>query len=280
MEDDKPPVIGVTGPDQGGGAAWLFTWFAVWLAGGHAVRITPKHPRSIEGLCGLIIGGGADVDPQLYGEIEADLLPREKQPDEDRLMFLLELILFPIIWIARKSAGLFASSGQDAARDALEWRLLDQAIQKALPVLGICRGGQLLNVYFGGTLHRDLKEFYIEDPEIRTVLPRKRILIEPESRLWRLLGSRPRRVNALHKHAIDRLGNDLVASAKDRNSIVQGIEHKSAPYLIGVQWHPEFLPQLKEQRELFCGLVREAKRCRTLNQNVEPRAQRALWKAL
>src|SRR5215204_2238944 len=64
---DSAPIIGVTGPDEGGGAAWWFTRFAVWLAGGHAVRITPRHPRKIDGLDGLILGGGADVDPQLYG---------------------------------------------------------------------------------------------------------------------------------------------------------------------------------------------------------------------
>ena len=62
------PIIGVTGPDAGGGAAWWFTRLAVWIAGGRAVRITPKRPRRIDGLDGLVVGGGADVDPGLYGQ--------------------------------------------------------------------------------------------------------------------------------------------------------------------------------------------------------------------
>src|SRR4051812_6638161 len=63
----RRPVIGVTGPDHGGMAAWLFTWLAVATAGGRAVWIRPSHPRGIGGLDGLVVGGGADVDPDLYG---------------------------------------------------------------------------------------------------------------------------------------------------------------------------------------------------------------------
>ena len=62
------PVIGVTGPNQGGSASWLCARLAVWRAGGRAVHITPARPLAAEALDGLIIGGGADVDPGLYGE--------------------------------------------------------------------------------------------------------------------------------------------------------------------------------------------------------------------
>src|SRR6476659_8082249 len=74
----RRPVIGVTGPDHGGAAAWLFTWLAVAMAGGRAVWIRPGHPRGIAGLDGLVVGGGADVDPKLYGQ--SDPLP---VPDKD-----------------------------------------------------------------------------------------------------------------------------------------------------------------------------------------------------
>src|SRR5205823_2372139 len=96
------------------------------------------------------------------------------------------------------------------------------------------------------------------DPEVRTILPRKRILVLPGTRLYRLLGARPRRVNALHQQAIAKLGAGLRVAAKDRNGIVQAIEHATLPFVLGVQWHPEYLPQLSEQRAIFRLLVETA----------------------
>jgi putative glutamine amidotransferase len=259
---DAAPVIGVTGPDEGGAAAWWATRLAVWLAGGHAVRITPRHPRRIDGLDGLIVGGGADVDPTLYGHDPAPITPAAREPDEPPLLHLLEWVIFPLTWLARGLSGLLlrASPRQDAARDALETRLIREAVSRRLPVLGICRGAQLINVVFGGSLHRDLAGFYKEDPETRTILPQKRIVVTAGTRLARLLRDDVRRVNALHRQAIDRLGQGLRVAARDRNGIVQAIEHESLPLVLGVQWHPEYLPQLPEQRALFKELVAQAKR--------------------
>ena len=257
---DRPPIIGVTGPDAGGGAAWWFTRFAVWLAGGHAVRITPRRPHRIDGLDALVIGGGADVDPQLYGQSEAPPVPSKREPDEPRLLYVLEWVVSPLTWLARKLAARLAPhSGRDAARDELEMRLLDEAVGRGLPVLGICRGEQLLNVYFGGSLHRDLAGFYVEDPEVRTILPRKRVTLANGTTLRRVIRDAAPRVNALHKHAINALGKGVRVAARDRNGIVQAIEHEQLPFVVGVQWHPEYLPQLPSQRALFAALVRQAK---------------------
>jgi putative glutamine amidotransferase len=256
----QTPIIGVTGPDAGGAAAWHFTRLAVWLAGGHAVRITPQRPRKIDGLHGLIIGGGADVDPQLYGQEPHDILPKSRPADEPRLVYLITWLLSPLTWLARRLSGKNGSSGRDPARDALEMRLIADAIDRGLPIIGICRGAQLLNVHFRGTLHQSLKGFYVEDPEVRTFLPRKRVVLEPDSKLEQLLGRRPRRVNALHSQAIAELGRGMRVAARDLNHIVQAIEHATLPLVIGVQWHPEYLPQLGEQRALFEALVRHAAR--------------------
>ena len=69
-------------------------------------------------------------------------------------------------------------------------------------------------------------------------------------------------MNALQRQAIDRLGHDLRIAARDRNGIVQAIEHQSRVFVIGVQWHPEYLPQLPEQRAIFTGLIRVAREAR------------------
>jgi putative glutamine amidotransferase len=275
----RRPTIGVTGPDRGGDAAWLFTWLNLALAGARAIRITPhRHANSdvIDELDGLVIGGGADVDPKLYGQELLHIVraPRLDSPRSLRKQ-LLDLLIFPIAWLTRKaSACCVAPHRDDAARDELEMRLIDQAVRRRLPILGICRGEQLLNVYFGGSLHQHLKSLYIEDPEVRTILPRKRIVVEPGSRLSRVLGPQPRRVNALHQQAIERLGDGLIVAARDRNGIIQAIEHESLPFVIGVQWHPEYLPQHKRQRAIFESLVAVARRVRPSSQSASYPAMR------
>ena len=257
------PVVAVTGPDRGGAAAWLFTRVAVFIAGGRAVRITPCCPRSLDGVHGLIIGGGADVDPTLYGADPTPIVEQHKPPDEPWAQYLLELLLFPLTWLLRKLSGKSRAKGPgprgDPARDALEMKLLADAVARGLPVLGICRGQQLLNVYFGGSLHQDLSSFYVEDAATRTILPRKRIVPEPGSKLGRLFGNGTR-VNALHRQGVDTLGRGIRVAARDRNGIVQAVEHEDLPFVAGVQWHPEYLPQLPSQRALFAALVDEARK--------------------
>ncbi|CAN5698477.1 gamma-glutamyl-gamma-aminobutyrate hydrolase family protein [soil metagenome] len=266
----RRPLIGVSGPDRGGDAAWLFSWLNLALAGARAVRITPRrhsNRETIDALDGLIIGGGADVDPKLYGQELLHIVqaPRLNQGARSLRWQLIDLLMLPLTWLVRKAAARCVSPLRaDPARDEMEMRLLDSAVRRRLPVLGICRGEQLINVYFGGSLHQSLKSFYVEEPDVRTILPRKRVIVEAGTRLSRVLGKRPRAVNALHQQAIDTLGASLIVAAKDRNGIIQAIEHESLPFVIGVQWHPEYLPQHKRQRAIFEALVREARRQRAI----------------
>src|SRR5690349_8099344 len=111
------PIIGVTGPDRGGGAAWIFTWLAVILAGGYPVRITPRRPRDITRLDGLIVGGGADVNPKLYGQELLDMLEDNRRGDTPGNR-AVNLIVFPLTWLIRKIAAMFAPkhTGRDPAR--------------------------------------------------------------------------------------------------------------------------------------------------------------------
>jgi len=256
------PVIGVTGPDRGGLAAWWFTRLALWRAGATAVRITPGRPQPLQGLDGLVIGGGADIDPALYGD--ASSLPQSslKQQERNLARWLLSLLLFPLIYLARRILSTMTHPpGGDPDRDRLETALLREALQHGLPVLGICRGAQLLNVVCGGSLHRDLADFYVEAPQLRTIWPEKLICIEAGTRLAAILDCSACRVNSLHSHAVNALAPELRFAAREPNGVVQAIEHRRLPFAIGVQWHPEYLPQRHEQQNLFRALAKQARVC-------------------
>ena len=255
------PRIGVTGPDRGGLSAWLFTAWAVRRAGGQPVRIRPAKPQGLQEVDGLIIGGGADVSPDLYG---AESMPKlESLQDRGLLGWrrLAGIVLFLLLFVIRRLL-VTKTSGLNADRDALEQELIAAAMAAKVPILGICRGMQLLNVVAGGTLHQDIEGFYEEQPAIRSVLPRKRIEIEPESRLAHILVATRLRVNALHSQAIAQLGESMQISACESSGVVQAIEHNGPDFALGVQWHPEYLPQRPEQRALFRALIRAAAEAR------------------
>jgi putative glutamine amidotransferase len=219
------PRVGITGPDRGGTAAWLMTSAAIRRAGGIPARLSPKRGEGRAPLDALVLGGGADIDPALYetdqGNLGTDALP---------------------IRI-------------DTARDAFELAVLARALTRRIPVLGICRGAQLINVHLGGALYMDVAELYVETAHVRSVFPKKRVEIDPSSRLRAVLGTDACYVNALHHQAIRQLGEGLRIVAKDHAGVVQAIELEGAAFCIGVQWHPEFLPQHKRQRALFTALV-------------------------
>jgi putative glutamine amidotransferase len=254
------PRIGVTGPDRGGAAAWLLTAAAIRRAGGHPVRFTPSNRPADARIDGLVLGGGADVDPALYQE-RASALGEVIRASADaaragRTSWRSKLYA-PALYLLRRVSSRRAGT-LDPGRDTLERELLALAVARDLPILGICRGAQLFNVHFGGTLYADLREFYEETPQLRTMLPRKPITIEPSSRLAALLGTTRCRVNAIHRQAIRTVGAGLTVVAREATGVVQAIEQPEHRYRIGVQWHPEYIPQHRSQRGLFEGLVAAA----------------------
>jgi putative glutamine amidotransferase len=86
------------------------------------------------------------------------------------------------------------------------------------------------------------------------------LLVERHTRLFELFGTRRVRINSLHNQSIDRLGTGLRISGRDVDGIVQAVEHPDRAFLLGVQWHPEFLLASREQRSLFTALVQAARR--------------------
>ncbi len=170
---------------------------------------------------GVLFAGGEDVDPELYDEKVR-----------------------------------YDSVRSNRARDEFEMALLDGVLAARLPILGICRGIQMINVKFGGTLYQDLKsdtalEQEHKQPGDRTDPAHSVTLTDPESRLaGAFQGSC--RVNSLHHQAIKRLGHGLKVTAHSEDGLAEAVEAADDyPFLVAVQWHPEEMAAVPEQRALL-----------------------------
>lgn len=218
------PLIGVTGPAGRPAIAWWATRLSLRLAGARAHRLTADNyrRRRDEPLQGIVIGGGDDIDPGLYGGADTGRAPI------------------------------------DPARDRFEIAMIEEALSTRLPILGICRGAQLINVVLGGSLFGDIRPMRRCTSNRRTPLPRKTALATGAGRLPRILQRQRWRINSLHHQAIDRLGRGLRVSARDLDAFVQAVESDDDRLILGVQWHPEYLPYLGYQRRLFRYLVERA----------------------
>ena len=175
------------------------------------------------GVHGLVIGGGDDIASDLY------------------------------------AASAAFDRNADRKRDRFELEAIHHAVAIGLPILGICRGAQLINVAAGGTLYADITEQRRHTSNAVNPLSCKTITVRDGSRL-RTISTRSRaRVNSLHHQAVHRLGKGLMASARDADGFVQAIETRDSVFRIGVQWHPEYLFYRPMQHRLFQALVEAAR---------------------
>lgn len=218
------PVIAITGPERGAFGPRFLVALAVRWYGGKPLQIRPSDKVDAKLFDGVVITGGHDIDPVLYAA-KAEVHPK-----------------------------------YDAARDELEMAVIKKAEAQTLPLLGICRGAQLLNVSRGGSLFQQLTEQRRHTSHRWTVLPLKTLcLADPASGLKRIFQCEKARINSLHNQAIDKLGDNLQVVGRDLDNIVQAVEDPGRDFVLGVQWHPEFLIFLRRQRHLFKAVVAQAR---------------------
>lgn len=235
----KPRILipSATHPDHGPRVFMNLPYVRALEEAGALLLITgrPKDESDLDALIdladGLLLAGGNDVESRLYGKNEC-LHCGETDPE----------------------------------RDQLELALLKRAEKKGIPVFGICRGMQTLNIYAGGTLFRDLTDERPGDiAHDRHDLPSRATIahdveIIEGTHLATLKGAGKTGVNSLHHQGVDQLGQGLIVSAVATDGLTEGIERPELPFWIGVQWHPEELTTVDDSwKKLFTTFVSEAK---------------------
>ena len=152
----------------------------------------------------------------------------------------------------------------EAARDRTELMLARWAFDDDLPVLGICRGQQVLNVALGGSLWQDLRyqgitsvEHSDADGRARNALTH-RVRLDPDSRLAQLIDETDIQVNSLHHQAVKTIAPQLRVTGKSDDGVIEALESSDRRFVIAVQWHPEEIDELGWVRRLFQGFARAA----------------------
>lgn len=236
------PLIGITTgirPDEDGFERVVLghTYVdSVIRAGGIPVMIPANLPASrfadlLQRVDGLIFSGGPDIDPVIF---QGDPHPRVY--------------------------------GIDARRDTLELELARMAAETKKPFLGICRGIQVVNVALGGTLYTDIEAFapggekHDYYPGFPCDYKAHPVSVREDSMLHRIVDASAVRVNSLHHQAIKDVAPVLVATGYSHDNLVEAVELPDHPFGLGVQWHPEWLPEEPQMQAIFRALIQAAGR--------------------
>jgi putative glutamine amidotransferase len=212
---------------------------SVAAAGGLPVLITPTSDVQLlreiyERMDGVLLAGGGDVDPLIYGMTDDGLV-----------------------------------HAVDADRDAAEIAIARWAAAEDKPLLGICRGCQVANVALGGTLYRDIEKEYPGynglDHDQWGKAPRHHlahpVTVEAGTKLAAAIGTQQVQVNTLHHQALRDVAPQLSVSASAIDGLIEGVEIPDARFFVGVQWHPEELAEYNEpMRRLFQTFIESARR--------------------
>ena len=212
---------------------------ALMTAGAVPVLLTPflsddMLSACLDGLDGLLLAGGNDVAPDRYGH--------------DPINELGEV---------------------NPLRDEFECRLIRMAVERKMPILGICRGIQSMNVAMGGTLWQDVPSQFVPAQKQEKLAHSQtradcytshRVIIEPGSMLHRIIGQQEIRVNSFHHQGVREPAPGLAVAAHASDGLIESIEHPGLPFFLGVQWHPErYFDRDETAMALFSALVEAAK---------------------
>ncbi|MCC3451899.1 MAG: gamma-glutamyl-gamma-aminobutyrate hydrolase family protein [Microcoleus sp. PH2017_15_JOR_U_A] len=229
----KHPIVGITTYCRSQAGEYCLNGAyidAVQAAGGIPILLPPNQldPASIfDAVDGLIFSGGGDINPELYGGFV------------DRTVYSV-----------------------NAERDNFELSLAKLALRADIPVLGICRGMQVLNVASGGNLVVHVPDAYGEEVTHRQENPIRAIehiiKIDPDSRLAKIMGTTSTNVVSWHHQAVQTMipGWQIVARAPD--GLIEAIEYKYHPWMVAVQWHPEMSPKSLPDCGIFRAFVEAA----------------------
>lgn len=236
----KKPIIGITldlANDNEKYAYAKFPWYAlrknyadcVVQAGGLPIMI--PYSNDIDGILNiidgfLIPGGDEDIHPRFYGE---HIISDKIKTNDSRAEF--------------------------------EFRLTEKALERKMPTLGICGGMQMINVVLGGSLIQHIPDCFDngvihEQPDPKDV-PTHSIFIEPNSLIAELANVSELKVNSTHHQALNKLGENLFVSARASDGVIEAVESEDFKFLVGVQWHCEYLNSDLD-RNLFKRLVEES----------------------
>jgi len=222
--DEKANVI-VTGSTKESKSAWISSQALLRLYGINAKFFHPQQWNKMQKIDGLLITGGVDVDPLTF-----------HTPNHHSIQ------------------------KTDQLRDTMELYLLQRAQKENIPVMGICRGMQLINLFMGGTIHPHIPDIPLEFTHPNSLFPTNKLSILPKTRLHKILRTNTLKVNTLHHQTLNKLGEGLHVAAKDKNTLVQAIESSDEHFILGVQWHPEFMPYHWSTHRIFKAFVQEAKK--------------------
>jgi putative glutamine amidotransferase len=218
----KTPIIGLTLDWRESGNYSQYPWYALRENYSNAVAdagglpfLIPFHITHVDAyldiLDGIIVtGGDFDVDPKLYGEAN---LHERVVPLPNRTQF--------------------------------EYELVSKALERDMPVLGICGGHQLINVVLGGSLIQhipaELKDALAHEQPNPRHEPSHPVQINQGTILYDIIGTDTIQVNSAHHQAVKRVGGGMLVNSSAPDGIVEGIEHPAYKFCLGIQWHPEFI---------------------------------------